>query len=199
MASYVILITYQRQWLQIIWEYVGKYLKWAWNHILELKKFYFVKVFIGVLSSYITAASGYWLYNHFDLLHIIEATKDFIVAIPQYLADSRLLIEAIHKWLNKIFLGYVVEVMTTIWDHTMKTIVERPLMGLLYVGISLALLVIVLVLAQCLPQLIKLIKDLYVNLQPYESRRLYNVNQDHGNQDNWALNDTIKNKLRTKK
>lgn len=145
LCSYIGWVTYERRWVPLMWSYLGRYLQWAWDQVLKIQRFYLAKIVIGILSSYVVAGTGYWLHNNFNSLALLEETVTFVFAIPHYLFDSRLLIEAIHKWLNKVFLNHIVDAMSQFWNHTMFIIINNPILALMYIGGVLGILITILI------------------------------------------------------
>jgi len=136
-----ILLIYRHGILRWLWDNIRHYSILFWEKVLELKDLYWIKVIIGILVPYAVASTCYWLYHHFDLIALLRATWEFIINIPTYLLDSRLLIAAIHRWLNKMFLSHVVSAMTSIWTITKDILLNDPLLGVFIIILTIVAII----------------------------------------------------------
>lgn len=167
------LLIYRYGIFRWIWNHVKHYSKLFWEAVLELKNLYVIKVVVGVLLPFAVASSGYWLYYHFDVWAMLRATLDFIVNIPTYLLNSQLLMLAIHRWLNKMFLAHVVYYMNTVWTTSKITIINDPLRGALLVASVLGSIVVVLSVGLWIKRSIPTsLEELYEATKPPLSRKV---------------------------
>lgn len=127
------LVIYRRGILRWLWDNIKDAADYIWTRLLIIKDLYWVKVVLGVLGAYVVGSSSLLAYHHLDIVRLVADTMEFIINIPRYLFDSRLLILAIHKWLNKAFLSHIVFVMSTGWNHVSSVIIQNPAKGLLYI------------------------------------------------------------------
>lgn len=108
-----------------IWRTLYSKVRWlvelVVRRLYELREFYLVKVFIGVMIAYVIGSTCYWLY-HLDIVQLCRATLDFLHQIPFLLWNAQQLVISIQEWLHAVFLAPVVDFIAWWWG-VQKTII----------------------------------------------------------------------------
>jgi hypothetical protein len=127
-------IVYERGLLRWIWNHIVRFSKDLWEMIKALYEFYIAKVVFIVLVTGLVAGSALWCYHHVKIFYLLEDIISFTISIPWYIFNAAELGHAMQRLIERHFISYVTSAVSSAWADLSYTVVNKPLVGGLFLS-----------------------------------------------------------------